>query len=221
MSYWISLLPNLAKGFGISLNVYVVTLIVSMPIGLILGYISNTRPFIQKILSAYSWLFRGSPLLLQLYFVFYALPLILPIPLRDNRLFFAIITFILNYSAYFQEIFKGGFKTIGKGQWDAAKMLNISKINAFRYIIIPQVMRNTLYSISNECITLVKDTSLLAAVALPEMLMVAKEAVSRDLRVDALVLVGVGYLLFTALVVFVINIISKKLNMKGTSHDSI
>lgn len=221
MSYWLSLLPAIIRGFGLSLTVYIFTLLIALPLGLLLSYLSLKSSLISRFMDGYSWVFRGTPLLLQLYFMFYALPLVLPIALRNHRLFFATLTFILNYTAYFSEIFKGGFKTIPLGQWDAAKMLDMSTWSTLKYIIVPQVFRSTIYSVSNECINLVKDTSLLAAVALPEMLMIAKEAVSRDLKIDGLVMVAIGYLLFTLLVTVCIHYISKKLQLKGGNHDSI
>ncbi len=215
ISYIITLLPRLLEGFRISIIVFGVTLALSIPLGLALSFASKSKfKFIGFIINTYTWLIRGTPLLLQLYVMFYGLPLILPISIRGNRLFFAVLTFVINYSAYFTEIFKGGLNIISNGQFESAKMLGMSRFSTYRYIIIPQIMRNTLHANANEAITLVKDTSLLAAVAVPELLMIAKESLSRDARVDALIASAVGYLLFTLVVVLIINRIGKKMRVE-------
>lgn len=215
ISYLLDLAPRLLQGFSISGLVFVSTLCVSMPLGMIGALLYNSKfSVIKKIINFYTWIIRGTPLLLQLYIMFYALPLVLPIKIRDMRLFYAVTVFIINYTAYFIEIYKGGLSQIPQGQWDASKMLGINKTNTLKNIIIPQVIRNTLFVNANEAITLIKDTSLLAAVAVPEVLMIAKESLSRDSRVDALIAAGLGYLLFTFIVVKVVNRISKSLRVE-------
>lgn len=216
IEYLISLYPRLIEGFGLSLTVYAFTLILSIPLGFVGAYLmTRNSKLMSKVFQIYTWLIRGTPLLLQLYFVFYALPLILPLNIRDNRIIFGILTFTINYTAYFIEIFRGGIQSIPQGQWEAAKLLEMSKKNTVRFIIVPQVIRNSLFAVGNEAITLVKDTSLLAAVALPELLMIAKESLSRDSRIDALIAAAIGYLLFTYIVVTFLNIISTKLRVEG------
>lgn len=198
MNYLFTILPRLFDGFIVSLIVYFFTLLLSIPLGFVLSLLSLSKSkTIESFLMIYTWVLRGTPLLLQLYLTVYALPLILPINLRESRIVIATLTFVLNYSAYFLEIFKGGLLSIPKGQWQASKMLQLTDAQTLCYIIIPQVIRNTLYPITNEAITLVKDTSLLAAVAIPELLMVSKEALSRDSRVEGIIAAGLFYLIFT------------------------
>jgi polar amino acid transport system permease protein len=121
------------------------------------------------------------------------------------------ITFIINYAAYFTEIFRSGLAIIPKGQWQAAEVLGLSKVQTVWYIILPTMFRNTLLPLINEAITLVKDTSLLAAIALGEMLRNAKEIVAKDMRVDALFIAGALYLIFSLVVVYIGKQFEKKL----------
>jgi polar amino acid transport system permease protein len=129
----------------------------------------------------------------------YAIPLILPVHM--DRLFAGTLTFVINYAAYFAEIFRSGLAIIPLGQWQAGQVLGLKKSEIIINIILPQMFRNTLLPLINEAITLVKDTSLLAAIAIGEMLRNAKEIVGRDLRVDALVIAGLFYLFFSFIVV--------------------
>ena len=197
--YWIKILPPILEGFNISILVYILTMIFALPIGMIIGLISDLYKPSHKIIRIFTWIVRGTPLLLQLYITMYALPLILPF--RMNRLFAGTLTFVINYAAYFTEIFRSGLAIIPIGQWQAAEVLGLKKSETIWYVILPQMFRNTLLPLINEAITLVKDTSLLAAIAIGEMLRNAKEIVTNDFRVDALVIAGIIYLLFSLAVV--------------------
>lgn len=211
MAYLSNLLPILLSGIQLTLIVYVATLSLSIPLGFLGALLTQSKiKGLTRIIDVFTWIIRGTPLLLQLYFVFYGLPILFQITIRDKRLLFAILTFTINYAAYFIEIFKGGFASIDPGQWDVSLMLELSRWTTLKSVIIPQVFANTIYVIGNEAITLVKDTALLATVALPDLLMVSKEALSRDARVDALVFSGVFYLLFTLIVVVTVKSLSQK-----------
>lgn len=193
--YWIKILPPILEGFNISILVYILTMIFALPIGMIIGLISDLYKPSHKIIRIFTWIVRGTPLLLQLYITMYALPLILPF--RMNRLFAGTLTFVINYAAYFTEIFRSGLAIIPIGQWQAAEVLGLKKSETIWFVILPQMFRNTLLPLINEAITLVKDTSLLAAIAIGEMLRNAKEIVTNDFRIDALVIAGLIYLLFS------------------------
>lgn len=208
INYWLQILPTLLEGFKVSLLVYVLTMLFALPIGMIIGLISDLYKPSQKFISIFTWIVRGTPLLLQLYITMYAVPLLIPI--RMNRLIAGAVTFIINYAAYFAEIFRSGLAIIPIGQWQAAEVLGLKKSETIWYIILPQMYRNTLLPLINEAITLVKDTSLLAAIALGEMLRNAKEVVTNDFRIDALVIAGLIYLMFSLGVVQ----IGKKLELK-------
>lgn len=206
--YWIDILPQIVEGFKISLFVYAVTMLIALPIGMGVGLLADIVKPSRKFIAIFTWIIRGTPLLLQLYITMYAIPLI--IPMRMNRLFAGSITFIINYAAYFTEIFRSGLAIIPLGQWQAGEVLGLKKREIIWHIILPQMFRNTLLPLINEAITLVKDTSLLAAIAIGEMLRNAKEIVTKDFRIDALVLAGLFYLMFSLVVVQ----ISKRLEQK-------
>ncbi len=208
VNYWFEILPTILEGFKVSLLVYILTMIFALPIGMLIGLISDIVKPSHKVIGIFTWIVRGTPLLLQLYLTMYALPLLLPI--RMNRLFAGAITFILNYAAYFTEIFRSGLAIIPIGQWQAAEVLGLKRSETIWYIILPQMFRNTLLPLINEAITLVKDTSLLAAIALGEMLRNAKEIVTNDFKIDALVIAGLIYLMFSLGVVK----IGKQLELK-------
>ncbi len=208
MTYWIEILPPIVEGFKISLFVYAVTMVFALPIGMGFGLLADIVKPSRKFIAIFTWIIRGTPLLLQLYITMYAIPLI--IPMRMNRLFAGSITFIINYAAYFTEIFRSGLAIIPLGQWQAGEVLGLKKSEIIWHIILPQMFRNTLLPLINEAITLVKDTSLLAAIAIGEMLRNAKELVTKDFKIDALVIAGLFYLMFSLVVVQ----ISKRLEQK-------
>ena len=208
MTYWIEILPPIVEGFKISLFVYAVTMVFALPIGMGFGLLADIVKPSRKFIAIFTWIIRGTPLLLQLYITMYAIPLI--IPMRMNRLFAGSITFIITYAAYFTEIFRSGLAIIPLGQWQAGEVLGLKKSEIIWHIILPQMFRNTLLPLINEAITLVKDTSLLAAIAIGEMLRNAKELVTKDFKIDALVIAGLFYLMFSLVVVQ----ISKRLEQK-------
>ena len=201
MEYWLEILPPIAQGFKTSLTVYLLTMALALPLGLVLGLLADMVKPARPIIGVFTWIIRGTPLLLQLYVTMYAIPLL--IPMRMDRFFAGTLTFVINYAAYFAEIFRSGLAIIPLGQWQAGQVLGLKKHEIIFNIIIPQMFRNTLLPLINEAITLVKDTSLLAAIAIGEMLRNAKEIVGKDLRVDALVIAGLFYLLFSFMVVSV------------------
>ncbi len=162
---------------------------------------------------------RGTPLILQLFFVYFAMPYIPLIGpyITMERLPAALIAFILNYAAYFAEIFRGGLMAIDKGQNEAAKVLGLNKIQTFIYVIIPQMIRVSLPALSNESITLVKDTSLLTVISIAEISYVAKTAVTRDASVFPLVIAGAMYLLLILILTIILRLIEKKFRYASKS----
>lgn len=209
MNYWLDILPVLLDGFAVSVSVYALTMIFALPIGMLIGLAADLVKGARKVISVFTWIIRGTPLLLQLYVTMYGLPLIFPIHM--NRFAAGAITFIINYAAYFTEIFRSGLAIIPKGQWQASEVLGLTKVQTVRYVILPTMFRNTLLPLINEAITLVKDTSLLAAIAIGEMLRNAKEIVAQDMRVDALFIAGGLYLIFSLAVVYIGKQFEKKL----------
>lgn len=153
---------------------------------------------------------RGTPLLLQLIFVFYGLPIIHIVFQRYDAAMFA---FILNYTAYFGEIFRGGFQSVPKGQFESAKVLRLSYGQTIRKIVIPQVFKIVLPSIGNEVINLVKDSSLVYVIGLGDLLRAGNVATARDVTLLPLILVGIIYLALTAVCTIVLKLIEKRENV--------
>ena len=175
-------------------------MLVSIPIGLLLSFTRVGRSRILKgVVGAYVWVMRGTPLLLQLYFFCYGITFLPGIGdyLVMDRFQAAILAFILNYAAYFCEIFRGGILSVDKGQYEAAKVLGYSKWQTTTKIVIPQMLKVCLPPVSNECITLVKDTALVTAIGVTEILYFAKASVNRDVNATAYLVAAAFYLLMT------------------------
>ena len=202
MNYVLEVLPSLLDGAKMTLQIFCWTLIGSLPLGLIVGLalISRFR-LLKAILRFYVWLMRGTPLLLQLIFVFYGLPLV---GLTLGRFDAALFAFILNYTAYFAEIFRGGLQSIDKGQYESAKVLRLTYWQKIRKIVTPQVVKIVLPSIGNEVINLVKDSSLVYVIGIGDLLRAGNVATSRDVTLVPLVMVGVVYLVMTAVLTFIL-----------------
>ena len=195
LSYIALLMPALMQGLWQTLKIFALTLIFSLPLGLVftLGSISRVLP-LRWLARAYIWIFRGTPLMLQLFFVYYGLPFL---GLTFDRFPAAVLTFVLNYAAYFAEIYRGGIQSIDRGQHEAAKTLGFTPWQTMRLIIIPQTVSRVIPSVCNETITLVKDTALVTAIGVGELLKAAQGAVNRDVNITAYVVAALIYLAIT------------------------
>ncbi|MDR0362289.1 MAG: amino acid ABC transporter permease [Planctomycetota bacterium] len=208
------------RGLGETLSIFFLTLVFSLPLGLVfaLGSISRFRPF-RILCRIYVWLFRGTPLMLQLFFFYYGLGIMANqsglLFLRLARFPAVVITFALNYAAYFAEIYRAGIQSIDRGQYEAAKTLGFSRSRTMFRIIIPQTIRRIIPPVSNETITLVKDTALANVIAVPELLKVAKDASNRDTTTTAYFLAAMGYLAIT----FVLTVVYQKLEKRFSRHE--
>ncbi|MGF6906490.1 amino acid ABC transporter permease [Fusobacterium sp. PH5-44] len=200
------------KGLNLTIGLYVLTIILSLPLGLLLslGRISKKYKVLNIIIQIYTLIFRGSPLLLQLFFVYYGLPVI---GITFSPFTAAVLTFVINYAAYFCEIFRGSILGIDPGQYEAAKVLGMKYWETMIRIIIPQALRTALPPLSNEGIALIKDTSLISAIGMAEILRKSKEIVSRDFTISPFVICAIIYLIFSAIVVLVFKQIEKKVNV--------
>lgn len=189
------------------------TLIVSIPLASIIAlvYVKSNKP-LQKMISFFTWIIKGTPLMLQLTFMMFGLPILLNMPFK-NRLLVAVITFIINYTGYFISIFQNGLEIIPQNQWDAAKMLNISKSKTLFKIIYPQMFRNTLRTLENEAVTLLKDTALISTIALSDILRNAKEILNRELSITPLIVVFIMYLLFSFLIIQCFKVLQRKVRL--------
>lgn len=208
LEYILILMPALLSGLEVTLKVFFFTLILSIPLGVLvaLGRLSKIKPLVL-LMELYIWVMRGTPLLLQIVVIFFGLPII---GITFDRFPAAILAFVLNYAAYFGEIFRGGIEAIDKGQYDAAKVLGFSPRQTFVRIILPQMIKIVLPSVANEVITLVKDTSLVYVVGLGELLRAGKIASNRDASLVPLIAVGVFYLALTAILTFVFQKLEKR-----------
>ncbi|GEL15816.1 amino acid ABC transporter permease [Pediococcus cellicola] len=206
--YVSEILPSLLAGMMMTLKIFFWTLVGALPLGMLfgLGLVSKIKP-IKYVLNFYVWLMRGTPLLLQLIFVFYGLPIVSKLVFQ--RYDAALFAFILNYAAYFAEIFRGGLQSVDRGQYEAAKVLRLSYWQTIRKIVVPQVAKIVLPSIGNEVINLVKDSSLVYVIGIGDLLRAGNVASSRDVTLIPLVLVGVIYLLLTAACTYLLRKVEK------------
>jgi polar amino acid transport system permease protein len=191
----LDMIIQMAEGSKITLEIFFITLLLSLPLGMLasLARLSSCRS-LSLLMEFYIWLMRGTPLMLQLLFVYFALPMV-GIMLPD--LAAALLAFTLNYAAYFAEIFRSGIQAVPRGQYEAAKTLGMSYVQTMRRIILPQVIRIVLPPISNETINLVKDTSLIYILAMNDLLRVARTIVQRDFDMMPFLVAAVFYLLMT------------------------
>ena len=204
----------LLGGMVTSIEIFLLTLLFSLPLGLVVagGRMSKFAP-LRWIAKVYISIMRGTPLMLQLIVVFFAPYYVFGVNLSaDYRFIAVIIAFTINYAAYFAEIYRGGIESINSGQYEAAQVLGYSKFETFFIIILPQVFKVVLPSITNEVITLVKDTSLSFVIAIPEMFTVAKQIAAADASIAALLVAGVFYYVFNILVAFVMEHIESRMD---------
>ena len=198
MDYLLRILPPLLDGAGVTLGLFFITLALSLPLGLALALARLSRfAALRHAVSGFIWLMRGTPLMLQLLFVYYALPFVPVIGVRLPDYPAAVVAFTLNYAAYFAEILRAGIQSIDRGQYEGAKALGMSYPQTMRRIVMPQVWRNTLPPLANETITLVKDTSLIYVLALNDLLRAARGIVQRDFSITPFIVAAAFYLLMT------------------------
>ncbi|MCQ4925413.1 amino acid ABC transporter permease [Tissierella carlieri] len=208
MDYILSIIPFILSGFKTTLWVFAITALFSIPLGVIVCLLRLSKiKIIQFIIQGYILVMRGTPLLLQIIFVFFGLPII---GVVLNREMAVSIAFILNYAAYFAEIFRGGVNSIDIGQFEASKVLKLSKKTTYLGIIIPQVFKVVLPSLSNELITLVKDTSLVYVLGLGDILRAAKTLSNKDASLIPIFLAGGIYLIFIGVLTYVLRNIENK-----------
>lgn len=208
------IVQQLAGGFTKTLLIFVLTLLFSMPLGLLVAFcrMSKFSP-LRGITKVFISILRGTPLMLQLLVAFYGPYYIFKIQLTTSYRFVALILgFVINYSAYFAEIYRSGIESIPIGQYEAANILGYSKSQTFIRIIFPQMVKRVIPPVTNEVITLVKDTSLSYALAYAEMFTLAKQIAAAKTNIMPLFVAGVFYFIFNAVVAFVMEAIEKKLS---------
>ena len=213
MDYLLRILPPLLDGAGVTLGLFFITLALSLPLGLALALARLSRfAALRHAVSGFIWLMRGTPLMLQLLFVYYALPFVPVIGVRLPDYPAAVVAFTLNYAAYFAEILRAGIQSIDRGQYEGAKALGMSYPQTMRRIVMPQVWRNTLPPLANETITLVKDTSLIYVLALNDLLRAARGIVQRDFTITPFIVAAAFYLLMTLVLTWVFQRLERQQN---------
>ena len=198
MSYVIEIMGLLLEGTGVTLQVFLLTFVLAVPLGLGLALIRISGfAVLGGLVNGYIWLMRGTPLMLQMLFIYFALPFVPVIGVRLPDFPAAIVAFVLNYAAYFAEIFRAGIQSIDRGQYEGARVLGLSYAQTMRRIVLPQVLKRILPPMSNETITLVKDTSLIYVLAMNDLLRAARGIVQRDFTTTPFIVAAAFYLLMT------------------------
>lgn len=203
------LISSMQDGMLNTLTIFFLTLVFSIPLGMVVALLRMSK---QKIISApvslYILIMRGTPLMLQLFAVYFAIPMFLGLNL--DRMSATILAFALNYAAYFAEIFRGGMMSIPVGQHEASQVLGLTRVQAFFYVVLPQVIKRVLLPVSNEVITLVKDTSLANIIAVSELFRAAKNEASRTASIEPLFVAGLFYLLMNGVVTVVFSYLTRR-----------
>lgn len=208
------ILLQLAGGMWVSIQIFVVTLVFSLPLGLLVSFGRMSKnPVVQAIVKFYISVMRGTPLMLQLMVVYFGPYNLFGMKVGNGyRLWAAFIGFVINYAAYFAEIYRSGIQSMPVGQYEAAKLLGYSKTQTFFRIIFPQVVKRILPSVTNEVITLVKDTSLAFTISVLEMFAVAKALASSQTSLIPFVAAGLFYYIFNLIVAVGMEYIEKRMN---------
>ena len=208
LNYILELIPQVLDGLKMTLEIFILTLIISIPLGILVAVMRTSKSIIlSKLSGLYVLIMRGTPLLLQITVIFFGLPLV---GITFDRFPAAIIAFSLNYAAYFGEIFRAGIQSIDEGQVEGAEVLGITKKDTFFRIILPQAFKTVLPPVANEITTLVKDTSLVYIVGLDELLKMGKIASNRDVSLLPLIVVGAVYLIIIGILSEALKRIEKK-----------
>lgn len=204
----------MSSGMLESVKIFFLTLIFTLPLGMVVAFGRMAKcSLIRNITKLYIAVMRGTPLMLQLFVVYYGPYYLFKIPLTTEYRFYAVIIgFVINYAAYFAEIYRSGIESMPRGQYEAAKVLGYNKIQTFFKIILPQVIKRILPSVTNEIITLVKDTSLAFAIGYVEMFSLAKSVAAAQTSMVPFVISGVFYFVFNLLVAFVMGRIEKRMS---------
>jgi len=211
MSYLLDILSPLLQGTLVTLQVFLLTMLLAVPLGLGLALLRlSRRAWLGRLVSGYIWLMRGTPLMLQMLFIYFALPFVPVIGIRLPDFPAAILAFTLNYAAYFAEIFRAGIQSVDRGQYEASKVLGLSYVQTMRRIVLPQMVKRILPPMSNETITLIKDTSLIYVLAMNDLLRAARGIVQRDFTTSPFVVAAAFYLLMTLVLTWAFQRMEKK-----------
>ena len=209
MDYILRILPNMFAGLGVSAQIFLITIVLSLPIGILLALVRISKVAVfRKLAEIYIYVMRGTPLMLQIMFIYYGLPLMLNVQISDFPA--AILAFVANYAAYFAEIFRGGIPSIPKGQYEGAKVLGFTYRQTMWHIVLPQVVKRVIPPLGNETITLLKDTSLVYILAMNDLMRVTRAFVQRDFDTMPFLVAAVFYLVCTAILTKILTYVEKR-----------
>lgn len=209
MDYILRILPNMFAGLGVSAQIFLITIVLSLPIGILLALVRISKVTVfRKLAEIYIYVMRGTPLMLQIMFIYYGLPLMLNVQISDFPA--AILAFVANYAAYFAEIFRGGIQSIPKGQYEGAKVLGFTYRQTMWHIVLPQVVKRVIPPLGNETITLLKDTSLVYILAMNDLMRVTRAFVQRDFDTMPFLVAAVFYLVCTAILTKILTYVEKR-----------
>ncbi len=202
---------SLLEGFWLNVELFILTLLMSLPLGLIItfGSMSKFKP-LKWLVKTFVWIIRGTPLMLQLFVVLYAPGLLFGVPMK-SRMAAALIAFVVNYAAYFSEIYRGGIESISKGQYEAGAVLGMTKSQVFFKVVLMQVVKRIVPPMSNEIITLTKDTALARVIGLAEIIMAAERYTKQGL-IWPLFSTGLFFLLFNGILTLLLGWLERKLD---------
>ncbi len=208
------IIAKLAEGMFVSIQIFIMTLVFSLPLGLVVAFGRMSKnSILRNAVKVYISIMRGTPLMLQLMMVYFGPFYLFQIKVGNGfRLWAAFIGFVINYAAYFAEIYRSGIQSMPAGQYEAAKLLGYSRTQTFFRIILPQVIKRILPSVTNEVITLVKDTSLAFTIGVLEMFTQAKALASSQTSMIPFVAAGLFYYVFNLIVAVVMEYTEKKLS---------
>lgn len=208
MSDFIGVLVFILKGGIVTLELFAITALFSIPIGILAALLKTSKnKIIRSLLTIYTWSFRGTPLLLQLFFIYFGLP---AFGINLKPITAASLAFVLNYAAYLTEIFRAGIQSVDNGQMEASKALGMSYSQGMTRIIIPQAIKNVLPPLCSEGINLIKDTSLVAIIGVGDLLRASKEIVTNNFTIYPFLLAAIAYLILSTIMVASFNKIEKK-----------
>lgn len=208
-----TMISKMSEGLGRTCAIFFLTLLFALPLGLMVAKLRMSKnKVVSAIMKAYISILRGTPLMLQLLAVTYGPYYLFGITVAREKLIPVVIAFSLNYAAYFAEIYRGGIESISVGQYEAAEVLGYSKTQCFNRIILPQVVKRIIPAVTNEVVTLVKDTSMAFTVAYQEMFTIGKQIANSQTSFMPFVIAGVFYFLFNAIVGWVMGRFEKRLN---------
>lgn len=211
MDYLLHIVPIISEGLEVTVSLFFVVLVLSLPSGILLAMLRlSPLTIVRRIVEFYVYIMRGTPLMLQILFIYYGLPFIPYIGVQLDAPTAAVISFVLNYAAYLCEIFRGGIQSIPKGQYEGAKVLGFTYAQTMRKIILPQVIKRVLPPLANETINLLKDTSLVYILAMNDVLRITRGIVQRDFDTSAFIVAGVFYLLMTFVLTNIFNYLEKR-----------